>query len=129
MGKGQKNLGLMPKRARFIAVAGCVLSFLLVSGFACSKTQSGQATVTIDSTSFHPGNLVVTKGTLVTFINNDTQPHTATAVGAFDSGPIAPNGGRWTWVASLAGTFQYHSLIQPTMAGTITVIEATPTSY
>lgn len=118
----------MPTRARLIAVVGCVFSFLLVSGFACS-TQSAQTTVTIDSTSFHPGKLVVKEGTLVTFINNDTQPHTATSVGAFDSGPIAPNGGRWTWVAHLPGTFQYHSLMQPNMAGTITVIAATPTGY
>lgn len=119
----------MPTRARFIAVAGCVLSFLLLSGFACSKTQSGQTTVYIDSTSFRPAKLTVTQGTLVTFVNNDSQPHTATAIGAFDSGPIAPSGGRWTWVASLAGTFEYHSLIQPKMAGTITVLPATPTGY
>lgn len=79
--------------------------------------------------SFEPGRLTVTEGTLVTWVNNDTQPHTATAVGAFDSGPIPPNGGRWTWVAAIAGTFEYRSLMQPNMAGTITVVAIKPTSY
>jgi plastocyanin len=119
----------MPSRARFIAVAGCVVSFLLASGYQCSNEKTGQTTVTIQNGAYHPEKLVVAEGTLVTFINNDTQPHTATAVGAFDSGPIAPNGGRWTWVAHLAGTFSYHSLMQPNMVGTITVVAATPTSY
>lgn len=119
----------MQTRARFIAVLGCVASFLLVSGFACSKNESGQATVYMQNGRFTPSNLTVTQGTLVTFINNDTVPHTATAPSAFDSGPIAPNGGRWTWVASMAGTFHYHSLIQPTMAAAITVTPATPTGY
>jgi plastocyanin len=119
----------MPTRARFIAIAGCAVSFLLVCGFACSNEKTGQTTVTIAHGAFHPDNLTVAEGTLVTFVNNDAQPHTATAVGAFDSGPIAPNGGRWTWVAHLPGTFKYHSLMQPNMAGTITVVPATPTSY
>jgi len=102
---------------------------MLVSGFSCSKTQSGQATITMENGQFRPGKITVTQGTLVTFINNDPVAHTATAVGAFDSGPIAPSGGRWTWVAALAGTFSYHSLIQPTMVGSITVTPATPTGY
>ena len=119
----------MPARLRFIAVLWCVASFVLVSGFACSKEQTGQTTIYMQGGQFRPGNLTVAQGTLVTFINNDDIAHTATAVGAFDSGPIAPNGGRWTWVASLAGKFSYHSLIQPTMAGTITVVPATPTGY
>lgn len=119
----------MQTRARFIAVIGCVASFILVSGFACSKSESGQATVTMQNGRFTPGNLTVTQGTLVTFINNDTVAHTATAPSHFDSGPIAPNGGRWTWVASMVGTIAYHSLIQPTMAGSITVTPSAPTGY
>jgi plastocyanin len=119
----------MQTRARFIAVVGCVVSFILVSGFSCSKTENGQATIYMENGRYNPGNLTVAQGTLVTFINNDTVAHTATAPSAFDSGPVAPSGGRWTWVASMAGTFHYHSLMQPSMAGTITVTPATPTGY
>jgi plastocyanin len=119
----------MPSRSRFIAAAGCILCLVFLSGFSCSKQQSGQVTISMNGPSYRPGKITVTEGTIVTWINNDTQPHTATAIGAFDSGPIPPNGGRWTWVAAVPGTFQYHSLIQPTMTGTITVVVPGPTSF
>jgi plastocyanin len=118
----------MPNRSRFIAAIGCVLSVLLFSGFSCSNEQTGQTTITISSSAYKPGKITVAQGTLVTWINNDSQPHTATAVGAFDSGPIPPGGGRWTWVAALPGTFQYHSLMNPNMAGEITIVVSGPTS-
>jgi plastocyanin len=119
----------MPTRARLVAIAGCVVCFVFLSAFACSNEKSGQTTVTIQNGAYHPDKLTVAMGTLVTFINNDAQPHTVTSVGAFDSGPIAPNGGRWTYVAHTAGTFSYHSLMQPDMKGTLSITPATPTSY
>ena len=54
---------------------------------------------------------------------------TVTVPGVFDSGPIPPNGGRWSWVASVAGTFTYHCLIHPDMNGTVSVTVPSPTSY
>ena len=126
-GKRQKP-ARMSARSQFVAGIGLALSALLLSGFSCSKEQSGQVTVAISDKGFSPGKLTVKEGTLVTWINNDSQPHTATAVGAFDSGPIAPGGGRWTWVASVPGTFQYKSLMNPDMAGEITITVAGPTS-
>jgi plastocyanin len=101
---------------------------LLLSGFSCSKEQTGQVTINIDAKGYKPGKITVAEGTLVTWINNDTQPHTATAIGAFDSGPIPPNGGRWTWVAAVPGTFQYKSLMNPGMAAEITIIVNGPTA-
>jgi len=71
--------------------------------------------------SFKPGNVSVNLGTVVTWTNNDTQPHSVTSPGAFDSGMIAPNGGKWRWVAAMQGTFSYYSMTDPTMKGTITV--------
>jgi plastocyanin len=118
----------MPHRSRFIAALGCALSFLLLSGFSCSKEQTGQVTILIKDSKYQPNNITVAQGTLVTWINNDTQPHTATAVGAFDSGPIPPNGGRWTWPAAVPGTFTYHSLMNSGMSGKITVVVSGPTS-
>jgi len=118
----------MPNRSRFIAAAACALSVLLLSGFSCSKEQTRQVTINIDAKGYKPGKLTVAEGTLVTWINNDTAPHTATAVGAFDSGPIPPYGGRWTWVAALPGNFQYKSLMNPDMAAEITVIVNGPTA-
>lgn len=121
----------MTHRRRFMMTCFSVLVALaaLCLSSCPNKTQTGQVTIVINSTSFSPGNVTVLEGTLVTWINNDSQPHTATAVGAFDSGPIAPNGGRWTWVAAIPGTFAYHSLIQPNMAGTLTVTVNGPSGF
>jgi plastocyanin len=81
------------------------------------------------SRSFNPGKFSVPMGTIVTWVNDDAVGHTVTAPGVFDSGPIPPNGGRWSWVASIAGTYTYHCLIHPDMNGTLTVTVPQPTSY
>jgi plastocyanin len=113
------------------AALTAVLALTLLTCAACQpKTQSGQVTINMTGAgggAYSPSVLTVVVGTLVIFINQDSQPHSATAPGAFDSGVIAPNGGRWVWVASVAGTFQFHSSVQPNMAGQITVVSVTPT--
>jgi plastocyanin len=120
------------RRATFAAI----LAMVTVACVACQKPGgpvNGQMTILITgdsgNRSFNPGNVSVPLGTIVTWINQDSQPHTVTVPSVFDSGPIPPNGGRWSWVASVAGTFTYHSLIQPDMNGTITVTVPAPTSY
>ena len=118
------------KHARPVARA-TVMALLVLSCIACQpKTQTGQVTISMTGAgggAYTPADITVAEGTLVIFLNQDSQPHSATAPGAFDSGVIAPNGGRWVWVASIPGTFQYHSSIQPNMAGQITVVPGTPT--
>jgi plastocyanin len=120
-------------KRRMVARSACMalLALTLLAFAACQpKTQTGQVTITMTGAgggAYSPAVVTVAVGTLVIFLNQDTQPHSATAPGAFDSGVIAPNGGRWVWVASVAGTFAFHSSIQPTMAGQITVVPGTPT--
>lgn len=113
-------------------------ALLLVATVACAAChqntpQNGQSTVYIVSDkggrSFNPGSFSVPLGTIVTWINNDSQPHTVTDPGVFDSGPIPPNGGRWSWGAASVGTFTYHCLIDPDMNGTITVTSPTQSAY
>ena len=128
MNAARQNDARMPARSRVIAALGCTFCVLLLCAFSCSKEQTGQVTVTINSKGYSPGKITVAEGTLVTWINNDTQPHTATAIGAFDSGPIPPAGGRWTWTAAVPGTYQYKSLMNPGMAGEITIVVNGPTS-
>ncbi len=108
-----------------------ILALVLLACAACQqKVYTGQATINMTGAgggAYNPSNITVAVGTLVTFVNVDTQPHSATAPGAFDSGLVSPNGGRWTWVAAIPGTFQYHSSPQPSMAATITVVPGAPT--
>jgi len=122
---------MMRHKGSRLAAQALILALSLLASVSCQpKTQTGQVTVSLTGKgggAYSPAVVTVAVGTLVIFLNEDSQPHSATAPGAFDSGIIAPNGGRWVWVASVVGTFQYHSSLQPTMAGEITVVPVTPT--
>ena len=117
------------------ATLAALLAMVAIVCAGCQKhgPENGQLVVTIKgddgSRSFTPGNVSVPMGTIVTWINQDSQGHTVTVPGVFDSGPIPPNGGRWSWVASVAGTFTYHCLIHPDMNGSVSVTVPSPTSY
>jgi plastocyanin len=127
----KKRENMSGQNSKLAVARAAIVALVLLACVACQpKAQSGQVTVTMTGAgggAYTPADLTVVVGTLVIFLNQDSQPHSATAPGAFDSGVIAPNGGRWVWVASVAGTFPYHSSIQPTMAGQITVVPVTPT--
>jgi plastocyanin len=127
----KKRENMMRWNGLRFASRATVFALTLFACVACQpKTQTGQVTISLTGAgggAYAPAVVTVAVGTLVIFLNQDTQPHSATAPGAFDSGIIAPNGGRWVWVASVVGTFQYHSSMQPNMAGQITVVPVTPT--
>lgn len=122
---------MMRSKSSRVAARAAILALTLLACVACQpKSQTGQVTIALTGKgggAYSPAAVTVAVGTLVIFLNQDSQPHTATAPGAFDSGVIAPNGGRWVWVASVAGTFPFFSSMQPNMAGQITVVPVTPT--
>ena len=63
----------------------------------------------------------VPAGTTVTWQNDDSAPHTATASdGSFDSGSL-DQGQTFSHTFEAAGTFEYACAIHPTMTGTVTV--------
>jgi len=101
---------------------GLVLAIGGALGLAGSVLAADQA-VTIASFAFSPASLTVTAGDSVTWSNNDSTGHTATAGdGSFDTGTIAP-GATASVTFATAGTFAYACTIHPTMTGTI-VVEA-----
>jgi plastocyanin len=80
-----------------------------------------EATVTIQDFAFGPAELSVAAGTTVTFVNNDSAPHTATADdGSWDAGEIAP-GESATVTLDTAGSFAFHCEFHPNMTATLTV--------
>ena len=100
------------------ASVGSGVSAGLGPGRVRSATES---TVTIADFAFGPAELSVAAGTTVTFVNNDSAPHTATADdGSFDTGEIPP-GESATVTLDTAGTFAYHCEIHPSMTATLTV--------
>ena len=77
--------------------------------------------MTIEDFAFGPAELSVAAGTTVTFVNNDTAPHTATADDdSWDTGEIAP-GASATVTFDEPGTYTYHCDFHPNMTATITV--------
>ena len=79
--------------------------------------------VDIDDHAFDPAQRNIAPRTRVMFINNDTEPHTATADnGLFDTGVLKP--GESSWVSfEGAGTVTYHCELHPDMKGSIVVDE------
>jgi plastocyanin len=70
--------------------------------------------------------LTVNQGTTVTWVNNDSVPHTATSTdGIWDSNTIPP-GGSFSYTFSTAGSFLYFCEIHPNMRGRIVVPGAQP---
>ena len=79
--------------------------------------------VDIDDHAFDPAQLNIAPGTRVMFINNDTEPHTATADnGLFDTGVLEPGDSSWVSFEG-AGTVTYHCELHPDMKGSIVVDE------
>jgi hypothetical protein len=80
-------------------------------------------TVDISNHAFNPAQFNVAPGTTVTFVNNDTEPHTATADnGLFDTGELEPGDSSWVSFEG-AGTVTYHCELHPDMKGSIVVEE------
>ena len=78
-------------------------------------------TVTIENFSFTPATLEIPVGTTVTFTNQDSVPHTATADdGSFDTGNL-DNGASAEVTFDTPGTYTYVCSYHPNMTGTIVV--------
>jgi plastocyanin len=72
---------------------------------------------------YQPDPVVVAVGGKVTWQNEDSAPHTATADdGSFDTGTL-DKGKRKSETFKEAGTFPYFCEIHPTMHGTVEVVE------
>jgi plastocyanin len=89
---------------------------------SASNTDTTMA-VDIDDHAFDPAQLNIAPGTRVMFINNDTEPHTATTDnGLFDTGVLEPGDSSWVLFEG-AGTVTYHCELHPDMKGSIVVDE------
>ena len=120
-----------PKKAFFaLLLLACVLSVASCGKKSSSSNSYGNngggggttgTSVSIVNFSFSSANLTITKGTTVTWKNNDGVTHTVTADdGSFDSGSIVP-GSSYSHTFAAAGTFAYHCNIHSTMTAKVTV--------
>ena len=120
--------GVEPSAAASGSVAPSVSAAASASGQAEPSTQASGAgeMVTIANTVFGP-DLTIAAGTTVTFMNNDTLPHTATngtnGIPASDSlfNLQLPIGGSDSYTFADKGSYAVTCTIHPTMNMTITV--------
>jgi len=112
---------------------------------ACAGPAGPPQAVTIKGFAFGPATVDITKGTTVTWTNQDTVPHTVTTGtapptfpplpsgasptpfpslssgdGRVNSGRIEPNG-TFSFTFSQTGTFNYFCAVHPAMKATLTV--------
>ncbi len=74
-----------------------------------------QVSVAIKSSTFVPEIVEISKGTTVTWTNDDGVPHTVTSIsGAFNSGNINP-GQTYSYTFNQAGPFEYSCTNHPGM--------------
>lgn len=92
------------------------------SGSTPAVTASSGHRVVIQGFAFHPSTLTVPVGTTVTFVNEDSVAHTATATasGGFNSGNL-DKGQTFTHTFTKAGTYNYICNIHQYMKATIVV--------
>jgi plastocyanin len=85
------------------------------------KTETGATAIVIKDFAFSPASVEVPAGTVITFDNQDTTAHTATATdGSFDSGNLNP-GESYSITLDKPGTYTYACTYHPNMKGTIVV--------
>ncbi len=88
-----------------------------------APSSSTKNEIDISDMAFSPASTTVTRGTTVTWMNNDSVAHTVTAdngTGGLNSGTVKP-GETYTFTFNEAGTFTYHCEFHSDMKGTVTV--------
>ena len=78
-----------------------------------------RAAVTIQNYAFNPQAQIVSKGTTVTWTNNDSAPHQIKST-TFNSGLLA-QGQSYSYTFASAGSYDYICSVHPSMTGTIIV--------
>jgi plastocyanin len=111
------------------ALLGSSFSTLLDPSRALAL-QGAEVTVTIENFAFDPPMLEIDVGTTVTWVNEDSAPHTATADdGSFDSGRLNTDD-TFSHTFDAPGTIDYHCEFHAAMTATIIVNElASVTPY
>lgn len=91
------------------------------SGQASSSPAATKNAIQIANFAFSPATLTVKVGDSVTWTNQDSAGHSATADdNSFDTGVLA-QGKSGTVTFSKTGTYRYHCSVHPMMHGTIIV--------
>lgn len=105
--------------------AGCTSSPAPAQPASTPAAPAGSPdTITIRNFAFSPAAFTVKPGTTVTWVNDDSAPHT---IVSDDGAPVSftspqlSTGASFSQLFNQAGTYTYHCSIHPSMKGTIVV--------
>jgi plastocyanin len=111
-----------------LVVAAAAVASAGLSGWL-PRVSAAEPHVSITEFAFTPATITVVAGSTVTWSNDGTTSHTATADdGSFDSGPLDP-GNQFANLFAQAGTYTYHCAIHSSMHGTVVVTAAPATEH
>jgi len=99
-----------------IAFSGCNIG----GNININVTDENIIEVSIRNSEFEPNNILIEKGIIVKWTNYDSQGHTVTIDGLFDSKTIT-KGKSFSYTFNEIGEFEYYCKIHPDMKGTIVV--------
>jgi plastocyanin len=96
--------------------------FLLIIFTGCSieKNNENVVEIAIRESKFNPENIVIDRGATVKWTNYDSQGHTVTIDGLFDSKTISKSNS-FTYTFNNVGEYEYFCKIHPDMRGIIKV--------
>ena len=86
-----------------------------------SSTRAGPTVVEISGMHFAPAMLIVEAGTTVTWVNDDTSPHTVTDKGRVFRSAALDTQDRFSYTFANPGEFTYFCTLHPMMVGKIIV--------
>jgi plastocyanin len=86
-----------------------------------AKAPTGKNAVTIQNFAFSPATITIKKGQSITWTNEDSAGHSATADDNSWDTTVLSQGQSKTLAFSKAGTFTYHCSVHPDMHGTVIV--------
>ncbi|MBM2826467.1 MAG: hypothetical protein HW403_531, partial [Dehalococcoidia bacterium] len=111
-------------------VLGVTASVLMVGVYLLSRGVSPVAAdivnVIITNFAFQPSKVEVPVGSRVTWLHNDSAPHTTTSDSLIWDSPVMDKGDTFSFIFTSAGTFNYVCRIHPFMKGTVVVTQAEP---
>jgi plastocyanin len=106
-----------------LAAAGALLALGITGAVAQQIAAAGPAEIAIQNFTFLPATLTVARGTTVTWVNRDEEPHNIVNVDqprVFRSAAV-DGGEKFSFTFGDPGTFKYICSIHPHMTGTVVV--------
>ena len=78
-------------------------------------------TVDVKEFAFHPGSVTVARGTTVTWLNDDEEPHTITSTEGIFKSEAVESAGRFSYTFATPGTYHYFCALHPHMRADVIV--------